>query len=43
MYVINILKIIDQLEHNIQYTDVSYEKVNKITYELSIIPVLNKP
>ena len=43
MYVTNILKIIDQLEHNIQYTYVSYEKVNKITYELSIIPVLNKP
>lgn len=43
MYVTHILKITYQFEYTIQYTYVSYEKVNKITYQLSIISVLNEP
>lgn len=43
MYVTHILKITHQFEYTIQYTYVSYEKVNKITYQLSIISVLNEP
>lgn len=43
MYVTHILKITDQFEYIIQYTYVSYEKLNKITYQLSNISVLNEP
>lgn len=37
------LKNYRSIEYTTQYTYVSYEKVNKITYQLSNIAVLNEP